>query len=317
MQKSIRKSILPIVLLTMLFVMIPLFAHATISQSGIYKDKAVLNFTREDSYTVVGDYKVMLAVNSGEYKQVMTVPSTATSATVTGLSSVNTYRVRIEYTYETSYGCTYTNYIYMDNYDDIALIPQKVTGVKQSRWYHYIKIVDGMWNGQKSVSGYQYEMYNAKGKLVKKGTNSYYSSTTMSLDNVNNKTTYRMRVRAYTEWNGKTYWGDWSDYGYFVGQTPNVKIKFKNKKMTVSWSKIAGATGYSVMVSTKSNGGFKKLKTVSSKKNKVTIKKFGKKKFKKGKVYYIYIMTNKKVGKVTFTSSPKNSPLYVDSAKCK
>ena len=44
---------------------------------------------------------------------------------------------------------------------------------------------------------------------------------------------------------------------------------------------------------------FKKVKTVKASKRKVVIKKYGKKKLKKGKIYWIRIVPNVKSGKKT------------------
>ena len=56
-----------------------------------------------------------------------------------------------------------------------------------------------------------------------------------------------------------------------------VKLKAKKKKLNVSWKKVSGATGYEVMSAT-NNKFTKNKKTVTVKKNKVTIKKLKPKK---------------------------------------
>ena len=73
----------------------------------------------------------------------------------------------------------------------------------------------------------------------------------------------------------------------------------KSKKLTVKWSKVTGAKSYTVSISTKQSKGFKKVKTVKASKRKVVIKKYGKKKLKKGKIYWIRIVPNVKSGKKT------------------
>ena len=57
----------------------------------------------------------------------------------------------------------------------------------------------------------------------------------------------------------------------------NVKVKAKKKKLNVSWKKVSGATGYEVMSAT-NNKFTKNKKTVTVKKNKVTLKKLKPKK---------------------------------------
>ena len=57
----------------------------------------------------------------------------------------------------------------------------------------------------------------------------------------------------------------------------NVKVTAKKKKLNVSWKKVSGATGYEVMSAT-NNKFTKNKKTVTVKKNKVTLKKLKPKK---------------------------------------
>ena len=60
-------------------------------------------------------------------------------------------------------------------------------------------------------------------------------------------------------------------------QVKAVKLKAKKKKLNVSWKKVSGATGYEVMSAT-NNKFTKNKKTVTVKKNKVTLKKLKPKK---------------------------------------
>ena len=57
----------------------------------------------------------------------------------------------------------------------------------------------------------------------------------------------------------------------------NVKLKAKKKKLSVSWKKVSGATGYEIQYAT-NNKFTKNKKTVTVKKNKVTLKKLKPKK---------------------------------------
>ena len=60
-------------------------------------------------------------------------------------------------------------------------------------------------------------------------------------------------------------------------QVKAVKVKSKKKKLKVSWKKVSGATGYEVLLAT-NNKFTKNKKTVTVKKNKVTLKKLKPKK---------------------------------------
>ena len=66
-------------------------------------------------------------------------------------------------------------------------------------------------------------------------------------------------------------------------------------------------TSYTILVSTKSNKGYKVTKTISAKKNKYTVTKIGKKKLKSNKWYYVMVRPNYKVKGKNVYSTLKNS----------
>ena len=59
---------------------------------------------------------------------------------------------------------------------------------------------------------------------------------------------------------------------------------------------------YTVMVSTRPKSGYKKVKTVGKNVSSVTISKLRNARIKNGKKYYVYVITNKRVGGKTYTS---------------
>ena len=139
---------------------------------------------------------------------------------------------------------------------------------------------------------------------------SYYSA----YENFNKlaSATHRMRVRAYTTFNGVTTYGAWSDWLEIVPPLKKLTGRSSGKrKVTLKWSKVKGATSYTVYVSTKRTTGYKKTKTVSAKKKKVTIKKIGKKKLKSGKRYYFMVRPNKKVNGVNYFSTFNNASVPI------
>ena len=72
-----------------------------------------------------------------------------------------------------------------------------------------------------------------------------------------------------------------------------VKVKNSSKKtVTVSWKKVKGATGYVVYRSTKKNGTYKAIKTIT----KGSTTKYKNKKLKKKKTYYYKVRAVKKSG---------------------
>ena len=286
-------------------------------QVGLYVDKAVIKFT-PDSSEVVQSYTILMKKNEGEWKVVQTINGGGErTVTVTGLKPTDSYiNIKAAYKYKYSGGSDRV-YDLDKTVWEVKMLPAKISGLVQDVWYYYIKQIDAKWNRQNSISGYQTEFYGPSMKKVRKHT---LSGTFKNYNNykVVNGKSYKMRVRGYTEFNGKKYYGAWSAYTWFVGQTPKINLKSKKKKITVTWGKVAGATSYTVMVATSANGKYKAVKTIAAKKKaKVTFKKFAKKKLKKGKNYYVYVRSNKKVGKKTFNSNSKGKPLYYSIIKCK
>lgn len=158
-----------------------------------------------------------------------------------------------------------------------------VTNLKLDEFYHFAQSAQMSWDEQSAADGYEYILKDSKGKEV------YHDVTTFSKVDLSVKANhvYTFYVRAYKN-------GVYTDYSeILVFEQAWVKAaNVKKGKLTVSWEKQKGACGYEVYVSTKQNKGYKKV--ASTKKNSVTIKKFNKKKFKKKKTYWIYIVTKVK-----------------------
>ena len=67
----------------------------------------------------------------------------------------------------------------------------------------------------------------------------------------------------------------------------------------MKWSKVAGASGYTVYVSKSATKGFKKVKTLGKNAKSVTFNKIGKSKMNKNTTYYVKVVANVKDGKKT------------------
>ena len=114
----------------------------------------------------------------------------------------------------------------------------------------------------------------------------------------------RARVRAYIIVNNTKLYGNWSDYSYNATSSKvTLKRSANKKKITVKWKKVKGVAGYTVYVSTKSNGGWKKVKNYGKKATKAIITKYGKKKLSKNKTYYVKVAYMIKVKGKKITSS--------------
>lgn len=156
-----------------------------------------------------------------------------------------------------------------------------------------------------SVDGFQWQFY-VNGKLKKTVTES--SNSLRIADFVNGKA-IQYRVRPYITCGTKKIYGEWSGFksiGYATKAT--AKYNKKSKKLTVKWSKVSGAKSYTIYISTNKSKSFKKVKTVKAKTRKITIKKCGKKKLKKGTTYWVRIVPNVKSGKKTVAM--KNFGVY-------
>lgn len=218
--------------------------------------------------------------------------TTATSYTITGLQGGSKYDVKVVSTDGTkeSFGSTL--------YSAITL-PDKMVGLKQERWYYFIKSLNVGWERNTAAEGYEVTLYDNKGKKVKTQKLGAYSSQA-SFNKMKDKV-YTVKARYYLTYNGKKYY---SAYGSIrcLNQARITKAKVSGKKLTVKWGKIEGATGYQIWVSTKPTSGYKKVATVSKKKSSCTIKKFKGKKFSSKKTYYVYVKTVCNKGKSKNTS---------------
>lgn len=161
----------------------------------------------------------------------------------------------------------------------------------------------GATDPSKSANGYEIEVYTMKGnKKVFTATSSNNRFT------VKRNTAYKYRCRFYTTYGNERIYGDWSGNRYFVYQTVSGK-KYSNR-IKMSWNKVANAKSYTVSISTKEKGGYKKVKTLSSKSTSLTIRKCGKSKIKKNRTYYVKVVANLKDGK----KSVKSDTYYVGKA---
>jgi len=156
-----------------------------------------------------------------------------------------------------------------------------------------------MWPSVKGADGYEFTYSNYKGKKTVTKESSYSGGYISSA----NRIFYKVKARAYVDFGGKRYFGAWSDEAYtgvdLSYGVNNLKAKkVSKKKIKLSWNRIQGADKYVIYMSSTNGSGFKKIKT--TKKRNLVIKKFGKKKLKKGTTYYFKVVATKKVGSKKF-----------------
>ncbi|MCR5836285.1 MAG: fibronectin type III domain-containing protein [Lachnospiraceae bacterium] len=190
---------------------------------------------------------------------------------------------------------------------DAALVPGKLETPKVVRYYSALK---SAWVETTQVeygSGVEYELYTVNNKKVSSGnlnwggTKLYYAT----LGGIDAESFYKVRVRTHSNVGETAKWGEWSDWTYLANGPRKISVKRKKNTVKVSWKKCKGATSYTIFASTKEKSGFKKVG--STKKNSIVIKKIGKKKIKKSKKYYFYVVSNYKKDNVTYKSGNGNT----------
>ena len=302
-----RKNILKSLLLIMLFICVGLFVdksavkvHAyyygsvdDLKQTGATKNSITVSWTAASG---AAKYRVEFKAYSAPYAEAHRVAGTVTgtSHTISGLKSGSAYDVRVTPISTSGEEGGY------DNFYDAVTLPDKVAGLKEDVWYSGIKKFYVQWDRLDGVSGYQIEIYNGKGKKIKSATLTQYASS-YDQSKVSNSQVYKVKLRAFTNLNGRKYYSKWSEI-HCMAQPDIKSLKVKSGKVNLKWSKITGVTGYDIYVSTKKKSGYKKVKSVGKNTTSTTVSKFNKKSFNSKKTYYVYVVAKKKVGKVTHKS---------------
>lgn len=250
-------------------------AKAAVTQADAQKTSLTVTWTAERDAV---SYNVYVKEYSGNEDFVLAGSTGELTYTLAGLKpstkySVNVKAVKADGT--ESYGSTL--------YGAVTL-PDKLTGLKQERWYYWIAKLDVKWDKQSAAEGYEVKLYDNKNKL-KKSLNTTLSSAGFT---IKNNVVYKVKVRCYMTYNGKKQYSSWSTI-YCLNQPMLKQIKLSGNNLQLKWDKVAGATQYKVYVSTKARSGYKKVATVSKSKNSCTVKKLGSKKLSSKKKYYVYV----------------------------
>lgn len=189
---------------------------------------------------------------------------------------------------------SYSDQVYM------RTAPAKVAYVSLTNFWSTLNSATFGWNSVNNVDGYQFQLQDYKGKSLMTKDVTY---TSVSVDPFKRGVFTQARCRAYITVDNKRIYGAWSPYNYNATDSKASATRSRNrKKITLKWSKVKGASGYAIYVSTKSDSGYKKVKTLKANKTKYTITKFNKKSLKKYQKYYVQIKYLRKVGKKTVTS---------------
>lgn len=191
-------------------------------------------------------------------------------------------------------------------HDKMVTLPGKITGLAVSAYKK--GRVTFQWNGQKNVN-YEYTLVAEDGSDKRTGLFTGKGDGLKDLDSksftkLNQNKVYKFRIKASNNINDNKYASDYSNWIYVLPQAEITAAAIKNGKLTVSFDKVKGASGYEVYVST-TNKASKFVKVASVKKNKasVTVKNFKGAKFSNAKTYYVYVAATKKDGKLISRSA--------------
>lgn len=260
-----------------------------LNQSSAKTNSITLNWspvtgaTRYQVYRVDGSAQI--------YAATTTSPSVTIGNLKTGTS--NSFKIYAERVSSSGYEARNDSYAFINT----KTMPGTVTGIKVTNSYPHSNKVALAWNRAENAKGYQIAVYTMKNKKTGKTLN--VSSSSYNTIKMNQKSFYKVKVRAYIQLNnGKNLYGNWGST--YLANQQEVKVRNVSGGLTASWPKVTGATNYTVYASDKSKKGYKKVSTTKS--SSYTLKKFKGKKLKKGKTYYFYVIANKKVNGKTYKS---------------
>lgn len=236
-------------------------ATMTVRGIGSYSGTQTINFTIEAKNI---ENCLATAVTSYQYTGNTYTPNVTVTDSSTGKTLVAGTDYTITYSNNTNPGtASITVTALSKNYTGTKVIPFKITsaavsGLRTSTIKNNsIKLA---WSAQDYADGYQ--IVNSKNQVV--ATTSKNSYTVKGLTSY---TTYKFKVRSYVEnADGSVSYGSFSTAvsARTLLNTPTLKVKSTSKgKVTLTWTKISKATGYEIYYSTKKNGVYTRLKTIS------------------------------------------------------
>ncbi len=163
------------------------------------------------------------------------------------------------------------------------------------------------WNKVKNATGYRvYQKVDGKWKKLYDT-----SKNTYKVASLKSGREYNFAVKAYAKSNGKTYWS--ANYvSIKTGTEPatpkSITASQTTGSITLSWSKVMGATGYRVYKYNSKTKKYEKIKSTASRSYKVTD-------LKAGKVYKFKIKAYKKINGKTLWGSSTDA--FETATKCK
>lgn len=275
-----------------------------VKQTNATKDSVTLQWNKVNGASGYRIYNQIYDKNNGYTLKLLTTTS-KTKAMVKNLKSSQEYNL---YVYAYRKGDTYVaeqEYAKSDGYIsayDLRIVPAKIsaTKIKIVNYYQALEEVNVTWPESDYAEGYQVQVFAYNGKNSKYTLTVQYHSA--YLDKIDASRFYKFRIRGYVTVNNAKKYGEWSSYKY-VAQQPKVSVtqaKTTKRQAVFKWDKMAGATSYTVYMSTKQTSGYKKVGTTS--KNTLTVSKLGNSNLQKNKTYYVYVVANRKSGSSVYKS---------------
>lgn len=171
-----------------------------------------------------------------------------------------------------------------------------VTGLKAVSTAKNVKLT---WDKISNAAGYTIYQYNNSTKTWVSKATLNTNTAAYTIKGLTPGTAYRFAVKAFTQPQSKEPVYSKSYTSLDTATAPNaVKFKVKpgKKKATLKWSKVKGASGYTVYYKTKAKGPWKKLKNVKG-------TSYTKTKLKSKRTYFFTVKAYKKYKGATYTSS--------------
>lgn len=236
-------------------------ATMTVNGIGSFSGTKTINYTIEAKNI---ENCITTAVTNYKYTGNTYTPSVTITDSSTGKTLVAGTDYTIVYSNNTNPGtASITVTALSKNYTGTKVIPFKITsaavsGLRTSAIKNSsLKL---SWTSQDYADGYQ--ICNSKNRVIATTRKNSYT-----VKGLNSCTTYKYKVRSFVEnADGSRSYGSFSTAVSAKTRlnTPKLKaVSTKKGKVTLTWTKISKATGYEIYYSTKKNGIYTRLKTIS------------------------------------------------------
>lgn len=242
------------------------------------------------------NYKIEYRKAGKNYKFKTLKTIKGTGATVTKLSANTLYYIKV-----TPFATKDSKIYYGSN--AIIKVATATTSINGLKVTNNGKAISIKWNRNKNATGYKVYRLNSKKKYVQVKIIKGNKKTAFKDTKVKSSKIYYYKVKAYRTYNG--YGTVLSDYSKQVFSpcglyATTVKTKSFSGKITVSWSKVSGASGYKVYQSKSKNKGYKCIA-------KTTKRSYTTKELPKNKTYYFKVQPYKsyKGKEINPTAKPK------------